>query len=413
MNGTRSIPISEEMVKAAYVKVKSNKGTAGVDKKSIADFDTKLEDNLYKIWNRLSSGSYFPPAIREVEIPKKGGKLRRLGIPTVSDRIAQMVIKNYLEPRLEVEFHPNSFGYRPGKSAHQALEHARLNCLQYDWVIDLDIRGFFDEIDHELLRKALERHVTEKWVLLYVDRWLTAPMEQKDGVLKQRTSGTPQGGVISPLLANLMLHYSFDTWMAKHYPQVPFERYADDMIIHCKTLQEAEDMLKQITERFKQCKLELHPEKTKIVYCRDSNRDKPNQENIQFDFLGYSFKPRKSMNKKGDIYFRFSPAISTQAIKRINDKTKGLNLRSMLLLPLEVIAAKVNPSIRGWVSYYGKFRKSAMYSIFSVLNKRLLKWVKCKYKRLHNSTYKAVEWLKRECKLKPKLFSHWEHGFLP
>ena len=366
MNGTKSIPISEEMVKAAYVKVKSNKGTAGVDKRSIADFDMNVEGNLYKIWNRLRSGSYFPPAVREVEIPKKGGKLRKLGIPTVGDRVAQMVIKNYLEPRLEAEFHSSSFGYRPGKSAHQALEQARLNCWNYDWVIDLDIQSFFDEIDHELLRKALKKHVTENWVLMYVDRWLTAPTEQKDGILKERTSGTPQGGVISPLLANLMLHYSFDMWMDKYHSEVPFERYADDMIVHCKTQQEAENLQDQITERLKQCSLQLHPEKTKIVYCKDSNRNKREQENIQFDFLGYCFKPRESKNKYGKLFCSFSPAISKQAVKRINDQTKGLKLHSMLQVSLEEIAVILNSKIRGWIGYYGKFRRSALNIEFSM-----------------------------------------------
>jgi RNA-directed DNA polymerase len=413
MKGTKSIPISEEMVKAAYVKVKSNRGVAGVDKRSIADFDMDRDNNLYMIWNRLSSGSYFPPAVMEVEIPKKGGKLRRLGIPTVSDRIAQMVIKNYLEPRLESDFHSSSFGYRPCKSAHQALEQARQNCWKYDWIIDLDIQNFFDEIDHELLRKALAKHVTEKWVLMYVDRWLTAPMEQKDGVLNERTSGTPQGGVISPLLANLMLHYSFDMWMARNFPQVPFERYADDMIVHCKTQQEAENMLNQITERFKQCKLRLHPEKTKIVYCKDSNRHKQDQENIQFDFLGYCFKPRESKNKYGKLFYNFSPAISNGSVKRINDNIKGLNLRSMLVATLEVIAARLNSKIRGWINYYGKYRKSSLNKIFQMLNRRLIKWVSSKYKRLRGSIYNAVDWLKRECVAKPKLFTHWAYGYKP
>ena len=413
MNGTKSIPISEEMVKAAWVKVKSNKGTAGVDKRSIKDFDMNVEGNLYKIYNRLSSGSYFPPAVREVEIPKKGGKLRKLGIPTVGDRIAQMVIKNYVEPRLEAVFHGSSFGYRPGKSAHQALEQARLNCWNYDWVIDLDIRSFFDEIDHELLRKALKKHVTENWVLLYVDRWLTAPTEQKDGILKERTSGTPQGGVISPFLANLMLHYSFDMWMDKFHTEVPFERYADDMIVHCRTQQEAENLLDQITERLKQCKLQLHPEKTKIVYCKDSNRNKREQENIQFDFLGYSFMPRASKNRYGKLFSSFSPAISNQAVKRINDEIKGSNLRSMVLVTLEVIAARLNPKIRGWIGYYGRFTKPKLLRNFKVLNRRLIQWARDKYKRIHRSIYKSVDWLKRECEIKPKLFSHWEHGFKP
>lgn len=411
MNGTKSIPISKEMVWEAYWKVKANGGSAGVDDQSIKDFDKDMSGNLYKLWNRLSSGSYFPPAVKEVEIPKEGGKVRKLGIPTVSDRIAQMVVKIYVEPKIEPIFHASSFGYRPGKSAHQALEQAAANCRLYDMVIDLDIQSFFDEIDHELLRKALERHVSEKWVLMYVDRWLQAPVQQKDGVLRQRTVGTPQGGVISPLLANLMLHYSFDMWMVKHYPGFPFERYADDIIVHCRTPGQADYVLNQITERFNQCKLRVHPQKTKVVYCKDSNRYKRQHPNVQFRFLGYSFMPRECKSKHGKLFYSFTPAISKEAVKRINDEVKEMGLHSMVQTKLEVIASMLNPKIKGWINYYGRFRKSALGKIFYVLNNRLIKWVRWKYKPYRYNLKGAINWLKRICRTNPNLFAHWKHGF--
>ena len=400
------------MVWEAYQKVRANGGSAGVDEQNIKEFDANLSGNLYKLWNRLTSGSYFPPAVKEVEIPKEGGKVRKLGIPTVSDRIAQMVIKALIEPRLEPIFHSSSFGYRTGKSAHHALEQAALNCRTYDMVVDLDIQAFFDEIDHELLMKALERHVTERWILMYVKRWLEAPVQQKDGTLKERTTGTPQGGVISPLLANLLLHYCFDQWMQKHFPSLPFERYADDIIIHCRTPEQSRYALKQVTQRFTQCKLRVHPQKTKIVYCKDSNRNRRSHPEISFRFLGYTFMPRECQSKNGALFHSFTPAISKEAVKRINDEVKGMKLHSMVHTKLEVIASMLNPKITGWINYYSRFRKSAMWKVFYVLNNRLYKWVRWKYKK-HRSLYGSINWLRKVALANPNLFAHWKHGFAP
>jgi RNA-directed DNA polymerase len=411
-NGSKSIPISKRMVWEAYQKVRANGGSAGTDEQSIEEFEANLSGNLYKLWNRLTSGSYFPPAVKEVEIPKEGGKVRKLGIPTVSDRIAQMVIKGLLEPRLEPIFHSSSFGYRPGKSAHHALEQAAANCRTYDMVVDLDIQAFFDEIDHELLMKALERHVTERWILMYVKRWLEAPVQQKDGTLKERTTGTPQGGVISPLLANLLLHYCFDQWMQKYFPSLPFERYADDIIIHCRTPEQSRYVLNQVTQRFTQCKLRVHPQKTKIVYCKDSNRNRRSHPEISFRFLGYTFMPRECKSKSGALFYSFTPAISKEAVKRINDEVKGMKLHSMAQTELEVIASMLNTKIQGWINYYSRFRKSAMWKIFYVLNNRLYKWVQRKYKK-HSNIYGSINWLKRVSRMNPNLFVHWRHGFAP
>lgn len=412
MNELKSIPISKEMVWIAYQKVKANRGSAGIDEQSIKDFDTKLSGNLYILWNRLASGSYFPPAVKEVEIPKAGGKVRKLGIPTVSDRIAQTVIKDLLEPRLEQEFHCSSFGYRPLKSAHQALKQAAYNCRKYDMVIDLDIQSFFDEINHELLRKALARHVPENWILMYVDRWLAAPI-QKDGMLIARMKGTPQGGVISPLLANLFLHYCFDMWMKKFHPALPFERYADDILIHCNSPEQANYVLRQITARFSQCKLQVHPAKTKIIYCADSNRSKIKHPEIQFRFLGYTFMSRECKSKEGKKFYGFTPAISKEAVKKINDTVKGMKLSSRVQTSLESIRTILNPKIEGWVAYYGLFRRFELGRIFFVLNKRLVKWAQRKYKRFRTRKADAVKWLKKVAQTTPELFAHWKYGFKP
>lgn len=268
----KSFDISRQAVWESYLKVKSNQGAAGVDRQSIAIFEEDLKNNLYKIWNRMSSGSYLPPPVLRVEIPKGDGKMRALGIPTVADRIAQMVVKNHIEPELETVFHPDSYGYRPKRSAKQAIAQARQRCWKHDWVVDMDIKGFFDNIPHDLMMRAVKKHTKEKWVLLYVERWLKAPVQLLDGEIEARTMGTPQGGVISPLLANLFLHYAFDSWMQSTYPSNPFERYADDSVVHCNTEAEAEKLKFEIAKRMAQCGLELHPEKTKIVYCKDANR---------------------------------------------------------------------------------------------------------------------------------------------
>ena len=360
LKGTKSFEISKRQVLKAYKRIKANKGGAGVDGESIEQFEEELSSNLYKLWNRLASGSYFPPPVRRVEIPKGDGGMRPLGIPTVGDRIAQMVVKEALEPELEPHFHEDSYGYRPGKSAHDALAQTRKRCWRYDWVLDLDIKGFFDNIDHELLMRAVRRHTNCKWILLYVDRWLKAPVQLLDGSLQQPQKGTPQGGVISPLLANLFLHYAFDLWMKRQSPNIPFERYADDAICHCKSERQAQWLKATLERRFAEVGLMLHPQKTKIVYCKDEDR-RENYSNESFDYLGYTFRPRRSKNRWGKYFINFSPAISNKAAKAIRDEAKRWRWHLRSDKHLEDLARMFNPIIRGWISYYGRFYKSALY----------------------------------------------------
>ena len=408
MGETKSIPVTRTMVWEAYKKVKANKGSAGIDGVSLKEFEENLTGNLYKVWNRLASGSYFPPAVKEVEIPKKDGKKRKLGIPTVGDRIAQMVIKGRIEWRLEKEFHPNSYGYRPLKSAHQALEAVRKNVRKYDWVIDLDIKGFFDNIDHEKLMLAVEKHVKEKWIKMYIRRWLEMPVQTQTGEMKEKQGkGTPQGGVISPLLANLYLHYVLDKWLEAKHPEVSFVRYADDAIIHCRTQAEAEDVLGLIDKRVSECKLNLHPGKTKIVYCKDYRR-KGNFANVKFDFLGFSFQPRSTRSKvDGRMFLGFDLAISKASRSKIDEEIRRTNFHRWSTATIHDIAEKLNPKLNGWINYYGKFRRWELRGIFSRLNHRLAKWLQNKYKRLRWSYRKAYKLLGKIRKLHPNLFVHW------
>jgi RNA-directed DNA polymerase len=306
LDKTKPFHIPKRAVWEAYQRVKANRGAAGVDDQSIEVFEKDLKNNLYKLWNRLSSGSYFPPPVKRVEIDKRGGGTRALGIPTVADRIAQAVVKAHLEPELEKQFHPDSYGYRPGKSALDAVEQARKRCWRKDWVLDLDIRAFFDTLSHDLLLRAVRKHTDCAWVRLYIERWLKAPVQREDGTLEAREKGTPQGSVVSPLLANLFLHYAFDRWMATHHPSLPFERYADDILCHCHSEAQARDLWRVLEQRFADCGLELHPEKTKIVYCKDDDR-RGHSPNEKFDFLGYTFRPRRSKNRWGKYFVNFSP----------------------------------------------------------------------------------------------------------
>ena len=403
---TRSIPIDQLMVRAAWKQVRQNGGGAGIDEESLKNFAQDLENNLYKIWNRLSSGSYFPLSVREVGIPKADGGVRYLGIPTVSDRVAQMVIKTSLELRVDSMFSENSFGYRPGKSAHMALSKAVENCRKFDWVIDLDIKGFFDNIPHTLLLKALERH-TNKWEMMYIQRWLEAPIQKEDGTMELKSgTGTPQGGVISPLLANLFLHYAFDEWMRLTHCQSPFERYADDIIIHCASYEQAEDNLNQIKERLLACGLEVHPEKTKIVYCKDYRR-KGSHDKIQFKFLGFDFMPRsgKSM-KDGKMYLMFKPAISKGSRERILLEMRKTNLQRKSVDSIEEIAGKLNPKLRGWLNYYGKFGKNVLDRVLRKVDNRLGSYIMNKYKL--SSVKKSFEMLHNIQKVNPNLFAHWK-----
>jgi RNA-directed DNA polymerase len=409
-NITKSLPVSKEMVYRSYLNVKSKDGSAGIDKESIEDFEANLSGNLYKIWNRMSSGSYFPLPVRRQLIPKKQGGTRPLGIPTVSDRIAQGVVKDYLEPTLERCFHQSSFGYRPGRSAHDALEQCKRHCGRYSWVIDLDIKGFFDNINHEKLLAMVKYHNDEKWVSLYVQRWLKAGVEQEDGSIAERTKGTPQGGVISPLLANIYLHHGFDKWMAKYYQSNPFERYADDIVIHCRSKEEAEQLLERIKERLSKFELELHPEKTKIVYCKDDLR-KDNHTQESFTFLSYSFQPRsyKADNKAGKkMKILFSAAISNAAKTSIKEAIRKILNPNYSTFNLEYFAEKLNPKLRGWYNYYSKYNKWILFYEFRYLNKLIRRWIRTKYK-LYS---KKRQWDKYKSllKLNPSLFYHWKLG---
>jgi RNA-directed DNA polymerase len=401
--------ITKQEVWEAYKRVKANHGAAGVDEQSITDFERRLKGNLYRIWNRMSSGSYFPPPVLTVKIPKDGGGERMLGIPTVSDRIAQMVVKSRLEPEVDPCFHPDSYGYRPGKSALEAVGKARQRCWCFNWVIDLDIKGFFDNISHDLMLRAVRKHAKDKWVVLYIERWLKAPAQDKEGRLVPREKGTPQGGVASPLLANLFLHYAFDVWMRKHYPHLPFERYADDAIVHCRTEAEAQDVRAAIAARLQECRLELHPVKTKIVYCKDDDR-RGNYPNEKFDFLGYTFRPRRSKNRYGKFFINFSPAVSDRASKAIRAEIRSWNLHLRSDKAIEDLSRMFNPIIRGWLQYYGQFYCSALYPPMRQLDRSLARWAYRKYKKLRGHLRRATHWVARISRRDPGLFAHWQMG---
>jgi RNA-directed DNA polymerase len=408
----KSFEISKLVVWDAWLLVKANQGASGVDAESIVDFERNLKDNLYKIWNRMSSGSYFPPPVRTVEIPKKSGGKRLLGIPTVSDRVAQMVAKLYFEPMVEPYFHQDSYGYRPGRSAIQAIGITRKRCWQYNWVLEFDIKGLFDNIDHELLMLAVRKHTDCSWIILYIERWLKAPFQQEDGTMVERTKGTPQGGVISPVLANLFLHYAFDKWMERNYPQLPFCRYADDGVVHCHTEAEALAVKEALRVRFGECKLEMHPEKTRIVYCKDEDR-RGNYPNTSFDFLGFTFRPRRSKNKRGKFFINFSPAMSNKAGKAMRQKTRDWKLHLRSDKSLEDLSRMFSPVVRGWINYYGSFYKSAMYPTLRHLNRTLVRWATWKYKRLRRHRRRAEYWLGRIAQRQPELFPHWKMGIKP
>jgi len=407
---TKSLPITQEMVLNAYKKVKRNKGSAGVDKVSLEEYQKDFRNNLYTLWNRLASGSYFPPSVREALIPKKDGKQRKLGIPTVSDRIAQQVLKSYLEPRLERIFHKNSYGYRPLKSAHQAIEAVRHNVRNYAWVIDMDIKRFFDEVNHGLLMKALDCHVSEKWVKMYVTRWLEASVKGVDGQLYLKEGmGTPQGGVISPLLANLYLHYTLDKWIEKHYRALSFVRYADDVIIHCRSEEEANQVLLSLKQRLQECSLRLNEEKTSIVYCQDYRRKKKNYSK-KFDFLGFRFQPRPSKSKRGGMFLGFDCAISPASKQRIARKWKEMKIHRWTSTDLHGIAKVVNPILRGIYRYYGKFKPWELGKVLRAFHFRLVKWVVNKYKRFGRSYNKGYKWLQKVKASYPYIFYHWSIG---
>jgi RNA-directed DNA polymerase len=401
--------IEKWRVYEAYKAVKSSKGAAGVDGQTIEQFEADLKGNLYKLWNRMSSGSYFPPPVRAVSIPKKSGGERILGVPTVSDRIAQMVVKQLIEPDLDPIFLPDCYGYRPGKSALEAVGVTRKRCWKYDWVLEFDIKGLFDNIDHELLLKAVQKHVTCKWALLYIERWLTAHMEQ-NGIRIERTRGTPQGGVISPILSNLFLHYTFDLWMNRTHPDLPWCRYADDGLVHCRTEQEAEALRAELRTRLTECRLELHPTKTRIVYCRDGKR-KGMYPNVKFDFLGYEFRPRAVWgSQSGKLICGFTPAVSPSALNTMRATIRDLDIRRGTQVPLADIARQINPLLRGWIGYYGRYTPSALSPMFRYVNQTLLAWAMRKYKRFKAHKVRASHFLQRLVRDNARLFVHWRIG---
>lgn len=405
MSQAKPFNIPKRLLFEAYKRVKANKGSAGVDGQSLKDFEQDLEDNLYKLWNRMSSGSYFPQAVKRVEIPKPDGKTRPLGIPTVADRIAQMAVKMQIEPELEQQFHVDSYGYRPHKSAQQAVEEVRRRCWQRPWVLDMDIKGFFDNIDHDLLWRALDKHVTERWHRLYIRRWLQAPVQFPDGSLEVQGKGTPQGGVISPLLANLFLHYVFDLWVEKYCKGIQFVRYADDIICHCESEQEAEQLYAVLAERFRECGLTLHPEKTKIVYCK-SWKHTADYEHISFDFLGFNFRPKLIKGRSGKLIVGFIPVVSRKAAKRIRAEINSWPWLAWVQGEMEDILRYSRDKLRGWVKYYGKVAMQSIKWVLNHFDRRLSRWAKRKYKSL--KTYaQAVRRVVAFQLRSPKLLAHW------
>jgi RNA-directed DNA polymerase len=411
MHETKPFTISRKAFTMAFERVKANRGTYGIDEQTIVEYETKLHSNLYKLWNRMSSGSYFPQPVRAIEIPKKSGGIRLLGIPTVEDRIAQMVVKLYLEPVVEPIFHEDSYGYRPNKSAIQALQITRTRCWRRDWVLTMDIKRLFDTIPHSILLKLVRKHTKKEWIILYIQRWLTVPFQKENGERIQRTAGTPQGGVISPVLANLFLHYAMDEWISKVFSSIPWARYADDAVAHCVSLKQAQYLQQRLQTRLHQYGLELNLPKTKIVYCKDE--DRKGEFPIQsFDFLGYTFRPRGAKNKYGKYFVSFLPAMSETAKKAIRHEVKSWRLQLRVSKDIQDIAKIFNKKIQGWINYYSHFYRSAMYSVLRYINRALIKWVRRKYKK-RNHRRRAEYWLGNIALRNRNLFSHWKLGILP
>ena len=397
---TKSQPITKVMVWQAYKNVRANKGSSGIDGMSWTYLDKHKKRELYKLWNRLTSGSYFPKPVRQVEIEKKDGGISKLGIPTLLDRIAQEVVKQKLEQQVEPLFHNSSFGYRPNRSCHDAVAQSSRNTLFYDFAIDLDIKSFFDTIDHDLLLKAVNHYCKDAWILMYVSRWIKAGIVQQDGNELPTVQGTPQGGVISPLLANIYLHVVFDGWMEKKHPEKPFERYADDIVVHCKTEQQAELMLSRIRKRMESCKLSLNETKTKIVNLKGASIKKYPKS---YDFLGFTIRPNlvKLQGKESLIGGIF---VSTKSKSSIFKKFSKLNIHKRRT-SIEAIAKELSPMIRGIINYYHKFSDGSMHYVWYQLNIRLLKWV-----RWEKGLYKkaSIKWLHEKYKMHPRLFPHWQ-----
>jgi RNA-directed DNA polymerase len=409
---TKPFEIPKQLVWKAFQRVKANGGSPGVDDERIEEFEARIGDNLYKLWNRMTSGSYFPPPVKAVPIPKKSGGTRTLGVPTVADRVAQTAAKMVLEPVLEPVFDRDSFGYRPGRSALDAVELVRRRSWKYDWVVEFDIKALFDTIDHELLMRAVRKHCEVPWVLLYTERWLKAPMELADGQRVSRERGTPQGGVVSPVLANLFLHYALDVWMRREMRSVRFCRYADDGVIHCKSEEQARLVLRRLAKRLQECGLELHLGKTRIVYCKDVNR-RAEHDTIQFTFLGYTFRPRKTVDKYGRVYVNFLPAVSREALKAMRQTVRGWHLQLKCDKQVGDLSKMFNPVLRGWLNYYGRFHSSALKPLWRSVNDYLVKWLMRKHKRLAKRITRAAKELGRLAAANPRAFAHWEAGYRP
>jgi RNA-directed DNA polymerase len=403
---SKPFDISKQEVWEAYRQVKANQGAPGVDGCSIEDFEADLRGNLYKIWNRMSSGSYFPPPVKAVELPKPhGGGTRVLGVPTVADRIAQTVVARRLAGKVEPIFHPDSYGYRPGRSALDAVAACRQRCWKTDWVIDLDIQRFFDSVPWELVVKAVAAHTDQPWVLLYVKRWLAAPVQQPDGTLLERDRGTPQGSAVSPVLANLFLHYAFDRWMARTVPTVRFERYVDDAVVHCVSQRQATQVVTAIADRMAEVGLRLHPAKTRIVYCKDGTR-RLDHEHTWFTFLGFTFRARKARGRNGRNFTSFLPAISKDALNKVSGAVRRWRLHRRTGHSLADLASRINPIVRGWMQYYGAYYRSALYPLLRRINAYLVRWLRKKFKRLRTFKKAHACW-QRITRQDPSAFAHW------
>src|SRR5665647_817348 len=397
-----NVPITTMMVWEAYKHVKQGGEAAGTDGMTWEYLHTHRSQQLYQLWVRLASGSYFPKAIRAASILKKDGSKRMLGLPTLLDRIAQQVVRVHLEKCLEPHFHQNSYGYRAGKSMHQALNRAKYNCQQYPYVITLDIKSYFDTIPHDKLLEALQFYCKDKWVSLYVNRWLKASIVNEDGSITQPQSGTPQGGVASPLLSNLYLHVVYDGWMKQHYPGIRFERYADDIIIHARTEQIAQSILQKLQVRFTECGLTIHPTKTKIVCLTRSQTSSSVEEIHTFEMGGFVFTPQW-VKVQGEFRLMVLPSPSKSAKKAIMDKIRSLRLHTRTG-SIYVVANLLNPLIRSWQNYYCHFIKRDLNDLWRFVNKRLEKW--CKWNK-RKSLYESRKWLHTLYKLQPGLFAHW------
>ena len=401
--------IPKTLVWQAWKRVAENGGAPGADGVTIEDFKADLGNNLYKIWNRMSSGTYFPPPVRAVEIPKSSGGTRILGVPTVGDRVAQTVAAMALEPRTEAIFHDDSYGYRPRKGALDAVGRCRQRCWARDWVIDLDIRKFFDSVPWDLMVRAVQANVTheQRWIVLYVRRWLAAPIVMPEGTVHARDKGTPQGSCVSPVLANLFMHYAFDKWLEREFPAVEFERYADDAVVHCATERQAREVLAALERRMAEVGLQLHPDKTRIVYCKDGKRRRRDCAETSFTFLGYTFRARNALNRSGTSMFTgFLPAVSKDALKRMSGEVRSWRIHLRTATELQDLAAWINPIVRGWMTYYGRYYRTALDRLLRRINTYLMRWAQQKYRRLRPFR-KALRWWKDLTARQPHLFAHW------